>query len=1144
MKSLKIASAIAAVAVSVLLTMNYANTRVLAQPPSDTSVHVNERNFPDENFRNYVSQYAGNDGMITAAARDAVTEMRISGKSIGDLTGIQYFENLTFLDCSRNQISFLDVSQNTKLKTLYCTNNELTELNVSKNTALQSLECSRNKITSLDVSKNVNLTILQCDSYSDLQPVDRLSSLNVKGAKALSSLSCQYNSFTSLDLSGNAELTYVNISRGGYVNNDTHALAKLDLSANTKLKTLKCENLSLSSLNVSTNTALEELSCGGNNITQINLSALTSLKKFFLSYSPKCTSIVWPTDKSQLTRVYVVNSPFTKLDVSGMTGLTQLECYNNTKMTSLVVSGCTALKQMKVYDNKLTSLNTSGLTSLEDLQCQGNAITALNLSGNTNLTNLECGGNQFETLNLSGLSKLRTLACSQGAYGNTGKKIKTLNVTGANSLYKVICNANEISALDLSGKDNLYWLECCNNKIQKLNLTSCSSLTLVHCYFNELTSLDLSDCVKLENLQCSSNSLTTLKLPATTETMTITCTENQLKELDTSMAQKLYFLACGSNQLEKLTVYKSNALTELYCQKNKIAKLDLAGCTRLKELNCEKNKLTSLTLTGDTKLQRIYCSENLLTSLDISDMTVLTVLECDGNKLKTLDLSSASALVELECQVNALTSLNVSSSTALKKLTCYGNSIKTINVDACPNLKAVVEGDFDRFSYPYNFSDTYYDVLRFPANYTGSSAGMILCDASTAIQAAGLTPTPTPFPTPANFKAVELTNMSKPAVKISWDPVPGATQYRITHTDPIDGHWYGYTIITETSYMYSYEVFPDTTYSYEVSVYPEDRRFPNPVSVISITTQPDKIQPLTDITVKLGDTYRYEVHNIPSEYLTFKVGNTSVATVDEQGNITAKSLGNTYLYVGLPNGKTIKCLVRVTYPELKIRYTEKTLYPCQTFAFTVTGATGQKITWSVGNTAVATVDASGKVTAKKIANTYLYAKSADGRSAKCLLKVVDPGELGINYTEKTIFLGQSFTFTAKNARVFTPTWSVGNTAVAKVDSASGKVTPVSVGNTYLYVKTSDGRSARCLVKVVDPGPLNIRYSEKTIKVGSSFKFTATNTAGQTVSWRVGNSAVATVDASGNVTGKSVANTYLYAKTPDGREVRCLLKIVA
>ncbi len=183
------------------------------------------------------------------------------------------------------------------------------------------------------------------------------------------------------------------------------------------------------------------------------------------------------------------------------------------------------------------------------------------------------------------------------------------------------------------------------------------------------------------------------------------------------------------------------------------------------------------------------------------------------------------------------------------------------------------------------------------------------------------------------------------------------------------------------------------------------------------------------------------------------------------------------------------------------------------------------------------------MTGKSAANTYLYAKSADGRTAKCLLKIIDPGTLSINYTEKTVYLGQSFTFTARNTGILKPTWSVGNTAVAKVDS-NGKVTPLKAGNTYLYVKTEDGRSAKCLLKIVDSSQLSITYTEKTIKVGSSFQFTAKNPAGQTVTWRVGNTSVAVVTSNGKVTGRKEGNTWLYASTPDGREAKCLLKIVA
>ena len=316
------------------------------------------------------------------------------------------------------------------------------------------------------------------------------------------------------------------------------------------------------------------------------------------------------------------------------------------------------------------------------------------------------------------------------------------------------------------------------------------------------------------------------------------------------------------------------------------------------------------------------------------------------------------------------------------------------------------------------------------------------------------------------------------------------------------------------------------------------------VEVFQATPTPKPLSvSYTEKTINAGETFQFSAKNTNDQNVTWKVGNTSVATVDANGKVTAKKAGNTYLYATTPDGRQAKCLLKIVEAKpLSITYSEKTINVASTFTFSAKNATGQTLTWSIGNTKIATVDANGKVTAKAPGNTYLTVKSSDGRSTKCLIKVVYP-TLSLKYTEKTVYLNQSFSFTANNACGQKITWRVGNTSIATVD-ANGKVTGKKAGNTYLYAKSADGREAKCLIKVVDPGPLNIRYTEKTIKVGSSFQFTAKNPAGQTVSWRVGNSAVATVDASGNVTGKSVANTYLYAKTPDGREVRCLIKVVA
>ena len=123
----------------------------------------------------------------------AVTKLNISGYGIAkeerlsDLSGIEYFTGLTYLDCSYNQlteldvtnntelthldcedqsISSLDVSQNTKLNQLWCGGNDLAELNITNNTALTTLYCERNRLAELDITNNTALATLYCGNQT------------------------------------------------------------------------------------------------------------------------------------------------------------------------------------------------------------------------------------------------------------------------------------------------------------------------------------------------------------------------------------------------------------------------------------------------------------------------------------------------------------------------------------------------------------------------------------------------------------------------------------------------------------------------------------------------------------------------------------------------------------------------------------------------------------------------------------------------------------------------------------------------------------------------------------------------------------------------------------------------------------------
>jgi Leucine-rich repeat (LRR) protein len=76
---------------------------------------------------------------------------------------------------------------------LYCHSNQLTSLDVSQNTALTFLGFYNNQLTSLDVSQNTALTLLQCGG-------NQLSSLDVQYNTALTYLDCQYNQLTNLNI--------------------------------------------------------------------------------------------------------------------------------------------------------------------------------------------------------------------------------------------------------------------------------------------------------------------------------------------------------------------------------------------------------------------------------------------------------------------------------------------------------------------------------------------------------------------------------------------------------------------------------------------------------------------------------------------------------------------------------------------------------------------------------------------------------------------------------------------------------------------------------------------------------------------------------------------------------------------------------
>ena len=157
------------------------------------AVYINNTNFPDATFRNYVGEAnidLNTNGYLTENEINVVTDISVPLMDITSLKGIEHFTAMTYLDCNSNKLTALDVTKNTALTTLDCYDNQLTALDVSANTALEYLNCSNNKLTALDMTHNTSLEQLVCSGNNISKGMQALvNSLHKNGGTL-----CVYNS--------------------------------------------------------------------------------------------------------------------------------------------------------------------------------------------------------------------------------------------------------------------------------------------------------------------------------------------------------------------------------------------------------------------------------------------------------------------------------------------------------------------------------------------------------------------------------------------------------------------------------------------------------------------------------------------------------------------------------------------------------------------------------------------------------------------------------------------------------------------------------------------------------------------------------------------------------------------------------------
>ena len=137
-----------------------------------SAIFAQNVNIPDANFKTYLVNNTGintdSDSEISVAEAQAFTgTISAPGLGISDLTGIEAFVNITILEVYANNLTSLDVSNNTSLTRLHCAENQITTLDVSNIPTLEQVHCQDNQLVELNLANGNNANFVYMKSYDN-----------------------------------------------------------------------------------------------------------------------------------------------------------------------------------------------------------------------------------------------------------------------------------------------------------------------------------------------------------------------------------------------------------------------------------------------------------------------------------------------------------------------------------------------------------------------------------------------------------------------------------------------------------------------------------------------------------------------------------------------------------------------------------------------------------------------------------------------------------------------------------------------------------------------------------------------------------------------------------------------------------------
>ena len=262
----------------------------------------------------------------------------------------------------------------------------------------------------------------------------------------------------------------------------------------------------------------------------------------------------------------------------------------------------------------------------------------------------------------------------------------------------------------------------------------------------------------------------------------------------------------------------------------------------------------------------------------------------------------------------------------------------------------------------------------------------------------------------------------------------------------------------------------------------------NPITSVSLSP--------ASTTMNVGETKTLTTSISPAQYagaLTWNSTNADVATVDNNGTITAKAPGTTVISVTSDTNKTAQCTVTVKAPIKEISFSKPEItivkgYTEKLVPIISPTNTTDTLSWLSSSTSYASVSSDGTVTANRVGTTTITVTASSGKKAYCVVNVVNPttpvSSVTIDKSEviltKTDTVQLNATVLPSDATNKELTWTTTDESIASVND-NGIVTANGVGIATITATSNNGMYHECIIKVVSAsGPSIVLTPENAI----------------------------------------------------------------